>query len=230
MDKQTKKELIDIVKKNYKQIAGHYSETRKKILWPKLKKLIDLIPDNSNILDVGCGSGKILSEFNNKKIKYLGIDSSVEMLEQAKKQYPNQNFTQGNILNLGKISGLNYDYIFCIAVIHHLPGFDLRVQALRQLKNKIKPNGKIIISVWNLWSQKKYKKLIYKFFLLKLIKKNKLDFGDILFDWKNSKREIVSKRYYHAFTKRELKKISKKAGFKNIKIHKDNFNYYLILF
>ena len=90
-------------------------------------------------------------------------------------------------------------------------------------------DGKIIIAVWNLWGQKKFKKLVFKFALLKLIKKNKMDIGDILFDWKNSKGEIVSRRYYHAFTKRELKKIIKKAGLKIEKIYKDKFNYYAVL-
>jgi SAM-dependent methyltransferase len=128
---------------------------------------------------------------------------------------------------------MNFDYVFSIALLHHLPGSDLRIAALKQLKNKVSEDGKIIIIVWNLWGQKKFRKLIYKFFLLKLIKKNlpvgRMDFGDILFDWKNSAGEAQSRRYYHAFTKMELRKIIKKSGLKIEKLYKDKFNYYAIL-
>ena len=56
-----------------------------------------------------------------------------------------------------------------------------------------------------------------------------MDVGDITFDWKNNKGEIVAGRYYHMFTLRELKKISHKAGLKIEKLYKDEFNYFLIL-
>ena len=56
-----------------------------------------------------------------------------------------------------------------------------------------------------------------------------MDFGDILFDWKNSQGEKTSKRYYHAFKKGELKRVIKKAGLKIEKIYKDKYNYYALL-
>ena len=56
-----------------------------------------------------------------------------------------------------------------------------------------------------------------------------MDFGDIIFDWKNSQGERVSQRYYHAFRKGELKAIFKKAGLKIEKLYKDKYNYYAVL-
>jgi hypothetical protein len=55
-----------------------------------------------------------------------------------------------------------------------------------------------------------------------------MDFGDILFDWKNSRGENISQRYYHAFTKRELRNIIKKAGLEVDKLYGDGKNYYVI--
>jgi hypothetical protein len=80
-----------------------------------------------------------------------------------------------------------------------------------------------------MWHQKKFVKLIFKYFVLRLIGKNKMDFGDILFDWKNSAGDAISQRYYHAFTKCQLKRMAKKSGLKIEKIYKDKYNYYLIL-
>jgi len=56
-----------------------------------------------------------------------------------------------------------------------------------------------------------------------------MDFGDVLFDWKNSRGEALSQRYYHAFTKPELRRIAKKAGLKIGDMYKDEKNYYLVL-
>ncbi|MEA3463726.1 MAG: class I SAM-dependent methyltransferase [Patescibacteria group bacterium] len=234
MDKQTQKNLLNLVKRNYKEIAENFSETRKKYLWPELIKLTQNVKNGDKVLDVGCGNGRLLQAFLNKRISYVGMDSSEKLIDLAqqknwKLEVGSWKFIKGDILELDEINKTGFDHVFCIAALHQIPGKDLQIQALKQLKNKVKPDGKIIITVWNLWSQKKFRKLIWKFVLLKLIGKNKIDYGDILFDWKDSQGERVSQRYYHAFTKSELKKIVKKARLKIERIYKDEFNYYAIL-
>ncbi|MCD4761968.1 class I SAM-dependent methyltransferase [bacterium] len=232
MDKKTEKELLEVVKENYEQIAGQYNETRKKhlsLLWNKLSKLTKAVREGESVFDVGCGNGRLLDFFKNKRIDYLGIDSSRKLLEYARKNHPEFEFRQGNILNLGEIPEVNYDYVFSVAVFHHIPGLELRVKALRQLRNKVREGGSIIITVWNLWNKKKYRRFLCKFSLLKLIGKNTMDYGDIRYSWKNSAGEKISERYYHVFRSSELKRIARKAGFKKIKVSHDKFNYYLIL-
>lgn len=252
MNKQTQKELLDIVKKNYREIARHFSETREKHLWPALLELAKMVPNKSKILDVGCGNGRLVKAFADKEISYLGVDNSRDLIEQAKLKYVSEkifsddkvklkikssdiDFKIADILDLGSIGDLNFDFVFSIAVLQHIPGRNLQIQALRQMKNKIKKNGKIILSVWNMWSLewevrgKSFRRQIFRFFLLRLIGKNKMDFGDVIFDWKNKEGEKVSRRYYHAFRKRELKKIIKKSGLHIEKIYKDKYNYYAIL-
>lgn len=237
MDKQTQKNLLTLVKTSYEEIADQFNETRKKYLWPELIKLTEEVKSGDRILDIGCGNGRLLEAFKNKRVDYLGIDNSEKLIDLARENLKsaigNRQFLVGDILDLGRIPEMNFDYVFAIAIFHHLPGNDLRIAALRQLKNKVSENGKIIIVVWNLWSQPKFRKLIFKFALLKLIKKNlpsgRMDLGDILFDWKNPKGEAQSRRYYHAFTKWGLKKIIKKSGLKIEKIYKDEYNYYAIL-
>ncbi len=231
MNKKTQKELLNIVKRNYDEIAEEFNETRKKILWPELIKLSESVRTGDEILDVGCGNGRLLEAFTNKDIKYLGVDSSEKLINLAMSRYISRvksryvNFIVGDILDLGKIPQIGFNYVFCVAVLQHIPGRDLQVTALKQLKNKVNNNDKIIITVWNLWSQMKYKKLIYKFALLRLIGKNKMAFGDIVFNGFNQK----SKRYYHAFRMGELKRIIKKSGLKIERIYKDKYNYYAVL-
>ena len=231
----TQQNLLALVKRNYEEIAEDFNLTRKKFLWPELLKLTEFVKNDDKVLDAGCGNGRLAEAFGDKKISYLGVDGSKNLIESAKKKFldsrlrGNDEFVVGDILELDKLPEKNFDYIYSIAVLHHLPGEDLRIEALKQMKNKIKPGGKIIITVWNLWNQKKFRKIIFKYGLLKIIGKNKMNIGDILFDWKNNRGEEISRRYYHAFTSGELRKITKEAGLKIEKLYKDKYNYYLIL-
>ncbi|MFH1522808.1 MAG: class I SAM-dependent methyltransferase [Patescibacteria group bacterium] len=235
MDSQTQKNLLNLVKKNYDEVAEEFDKSRNRNLeplWSELIKICENAKDGHRILDVGCGNGRLLKAFKNKKIYYLGVDNSEEIIKIAKAKYPKNKFVSGDISDLGQIPEINFNYVFAVAVLHHIPGKKLRLKALKQLKNKINKNGKIIITAWNMWPHKRFRKLIFKFALLKLIKKNprlggtgKMDFGDIIFDGFNK----ISQRYYHAFTKFGLWRLSKKAGLKVERIYKDKFNYYAIL-
>jgi len=196
-----------------------------------LAKLASLVDDSlrrQSVLDVGCGNGRLAELFKNKQIDYLGIDNCPELISLAKAEY-GQNFTTGDILKLSLLKPHNFDYIFCIAVLHHLPSQQLRLEALKQLRSKLKDGGTIIITVWNLWTQKKYRRLIFKYYLLRLLKKNQFDFGDIIFNWKDAQGNDLAQRYYHAFSKRDLAKLAKKADLIIDKLYQDKYNYYLIL-
>jgi len=234
MNKDTQKELLNLVKTGYEQIAEEFNETRKKFLWSELVRLAGMVEDGDSVLDAGCGNGRLLEALKEKKINYLGVDNSGKLIELAKINgskfsVPNFRFQVADILELDKLNSEKFDHVFCIAVLQHIPGKDLQIEALRQMKNKLKSGGKIILSNWNLWSQKKIRTRIIKFALKKIFARSKMDFGDVLFDWKNSRGEPVAKRYYHAFTGRSLYKVIKKAGFKKINIYRDMYNYYAIL-
>lgn len=231
MNKKTADNLLKLVANNYQTIAEDFDLTRQKPAWPEITKLAADINDSfkrQNVLDVGCGNGRLFTLFQGRNINYLGVDNCRALIDLAKQNY-RASFTHGDILTLNLLKEHNFDYVFCIAVLHHLPGNKLRLEALKQLKSKIKPQGIIIVSVWNLWSQKKYRRLVVKFWLLKMLGKNRMDFGDILFDWQNTPHHPNSQRYYHAFTKRQLIKLSKQAGLKIQRLYKDKFNYYLIM-
>ena len=227
MNKDKQKEILKIVRQNYEEIAESFDETREKPLWPPLVEFLKEVKGGEKVLDAGCGNGRLLRALGTKKIKYFGTDLSENLIKICREKYPDNNFSVADILNLGILAEYDFDWVFSIAVLHHLPGLDLQVAALKQLKNKVKADGRIVLTVWNMWSEDRFKKMLWKFFLLKLIGRNQMDFGDVLFDWKRS--GMTSKRYYHAFRRCELKKIVKRAGLKIDKITRDRFNYYLIL-
>ena len=232
MDKATAANLLKIVHDNYNEIAADFNATRKKEIWPEIIKLTEKIKDNDRILDLGCGNGRLIEALKDTKIEYLGIDNSEELIKLARVNYPTSKFIMADILDLEKIEEIKtakFDYIFCLATLQHLPSPELRVKVLREMKLLLSDKGRIIISNWNMWTKQKYRRLIFKTFFNKLRGKNKLEFGDILFPWKNSRGEIISQRYYHAFLKRELFNLARKAGCDILSLYKDQYNYWLIL-
>ncbi|HZJ41592.1 MAG TPA: class I SAM-dependent methyltransferase [Patescibacteria group bacterium] len=230
MKTSVQQKILNLVQKNYNEIAVDFDMSRKKRIWPRTEEVCSIVKSGDKVLDLACGNGRLLESFHKKEIEYLGIDISEELINIAKKNYPNNNFIVGDLLDLKNISSEHkkYDHIFCLAALQHIPSEEYRLKVLQDAKSLLTDSGELIISNWNLWESKHFKKIIINA-ILKIIGLNQLDFKDIIFFWKDSSGNKKSKRYYHAFTKKELIKLSKMAGFKNIKVEKDKYNYWLIL-
>jgi SAM-dependent methyltransferase len=222
--------LSALVRDNYHQIAPRFDVTRQKPIWPEVRRHLESLVAGSSILDVGCGNGRLVGSLPpDKSFVYLGVDNSPEMLARAIRNYPGKNFKAANILSLTEAVPDRFDLVVAAAVLHHLPGEEQRLLALRQLGEVTKKGGKIIISVWRLWPEKKYAALLWRSFWLKLIGRNHLDYGDLVFPWKDETGKAISSRYYHAFTRRGLKRLVLAAGFKDFKIFTDQHNYWIII-
>ena len=231
MDKTIREKLLQTVEQNYRDIALHYNETRKKKLgpaWSALVRLAAAVPPGARVLDVGCGNGRLIEVFAGKKIDYLGLDLCAELIEKAREQKPGYRFAAGNVFELDKLAEKDFDHVFSVALIHHLPGIESRLAALAQMKSKLKKGGRLILSAWDLRARPRFRRLILKHNLKKLVGRNKMDFNDILFPWKNAAGEIVSERYYHAFSSRELGRMANQAGLEITELFCENYNYYLV--
>lgn len=142
-----------LVKNVYNKIAEQFSASRNYI-WPDLKPYLDKVKPNSSVLDVGCGNGRLLLGLP-PKTKYTGLDISEKLLGEAEKLHPNQNFIETDVTKDTIWKHLpKFDFIFCVAVIHHLPTTKEHLFLLSQIQKHLKPGGKVLISAWNLWQPK----------------------------------------------------------------------------
>lgn len=148
-----KKSETDNLKDTYNKIGVNFSASRGYI-WPDLKPFLSEVKESDTVLDVGCGNGRLLLGLP-KGIKYTGVDFSTVLLERAVANHPNANFIEADITKLDVWKYLpKFDYIFSIAVIHHLETRKDQLFVLKQIKNHLKPNGKCLITAWNLWQPK----------------------------------------------------------------------------
>jgi len=202
MDKNYAQYLLNQTRENYNSISQEFSNTRS-FVWKELKPLVEYITKGDKLLDLGCGNGRILQVFKNAE--YYGIDNSENLIRIAKEKYPEASFREGDVLNI-PFKENSFDKIYSIAVLHHIPSKELRIKFFKEAKWVLKPNGIFILTVWNIPF-----KLVFKYALLKIFKKTKLDFKDVFIPWGN-----IYQRYVHCFTIKELKNIAKEAGF-NVK-------------
>jgi len=211
------KAIIHKTREDYNRIAPLYAATR--FSSRDLESFKKMIKNGQKILDWGCGNARVVALLKDKKVNYFGLDQSIGLLKEAKKQW-SEKIKSGQVKFFSTASrdkkfGRDFfDLAFLIASFHHLPDSDTRLKLLQKIYKELKPKAKIIITVWNLesdWAKNKFQKD------WELMGPN-----DFIIPWKNNKGEILATRYYHHFTPTELKSLLMEAGFKKIKTSYDN--------
>lgn len=182
---------------DYNSIADKYSRVREKD-WKEFGFLFDkYLSSEDKVLDLGCGNGRFYPVL--KKADYLGIDVSSKLIEIAKSNYPEAKF---EVSAIESISDKSFDKIYSIAVLHHIPSHELRLEFLKEIKRALKNNGYLILTVWNLKEKVKKRGFLDWF---------RLDRGDVFLPWYGSKDT-----YFHCFNLEELVQLGKEAGFEII--------------
>jgi len=212
MERSYAEYILKKTKDDYNLIAEDFSRARR-FISQDLKTLGEYTLAGERALDLGCGNGRLFEVLRDKKVDYIGADFSEKLIEIAKKRYPEAKFQVTDALNLSFPSNF-FDKIYAVSVLQHIPSKEFQLQFLKEAKRVLKPEGLLILRVWDLWRRKKGRKLIFKYTFLKLIGKSKLDFKDIFLPWKDSRGQILIQRYLHCFTKRELEKSVKESGLK----------------
>lgn len=206
MTRETALKILNDVRQSYDTIAQDFSRTRRSV-WEEFKPLADYAKTGDRVLDLGCGNGRLIELFKGRPIEYSGVDISENLIAIAKQRYPGQDFQVFDGLKT-PFKDNWFDKIYCIAVLHHIPSYELRKEFLEEARRVLNSGGKLILTTWYLWNKLSFWRLLFKFTLKKLIGKSPLDFFDIMEPWGK-----ISERYLHNFRKRELKRLIIKAGF-----------------
>ena len=224
MNKKYAEQLREETHLNYNLIAEKYAITR---LWPPqdVKKMGNFAKKGERILDAGCANGYFFETIKNKNIQYYGVDISEKLIKIAKEKYSKK----GAIFKIADISNLPFpdnffDKTYSISVIHNVPSKKIRLEHLKEIKRVLKPKGFLILRVWDFWRRIDGIKLILKYIFLKLTNQSELDFKDVFVPWKNQSGKIITQRYFHCFTKREIKKLVELSGLKIKKIWREGKN------
>jgi len=191
-----------------------FSATRQR-LQPGVKHILLQINPTADLLDLGCGNGELARQLKQRGHtgQYCGLDFSPALLEQAAGGQPaNFRFLQADLSSTDWEAALQdgrYDAILAFAVLHHLPGEELRLQVLGKVRALLSPGGRFIHSEWQFLNSPRLVSRIQPWETIG-ISQTEVDPGDFLLDWRQGGFGL---RYVHHFSEPELAKLAEAAGF-----------------
>lgn len=191
----------------YDLISQDFSRTRQQT-WGELEVLLDGTPRGSRVLDIGCGNGRLFPLLHQKQCEVAGIDISEGLRDIAQKRFCDADIRVGDFCHIPFGEGV-FDEIWAVASFHHLPTQKQRIKALREMSRVLKKHGQIVMTVWNLWDQVRYKR-----------QKRHARWRSIFLPWWDKRDFLIPwgqkkiPRYYHSFSVDNLYQLAQQSGFR----------------
>lgn len=109
--------------------------------------VLDLIADNSRVLDIGCATGCFAKEVSKKNCEVWGIDKNKEALKKASKYCQKTIFQDVDESGHLPVPKKYFDYVIILDVIEHLVHPEV---VLSLIKPHLKNGGEVILSTPNI--------------------------------------------------------------------------------
>jgi len=174
--------------------------------------IIPLIKTKGHVLDLGVGPlARFAIQFAKRGFKVIGLDISQTTLEHAKKYILkgnlDVNLIKGDITELEKIPG-KFDFIYCLATFYHIPPH-LTGISLMKINEKLKKECHALIE-FGIPKKKTIKNYLWG-----------------IFYWTGHYLKKLFKKEFRVnvslFSKKEVKEMIIKSGFKIEKVLQGNF-------
>ena len=117
-------------------------QTRHSFVWEYGRDLVGLLAPRADerILDVGCGTGNLTAEIAGHCGRIVGVDSSPQMIEQARRNFPLLEFQLADVCTLPFHA--EFDAIFSNAVLHWVRDAG---RAAASMTLALKPGGRMVL-------------------------------------------------------------------------------------
>ena len=239
MDATLVSQLLKLNRDFYALFAAEFSATRA-APWPGFARLLPYLPDGCRVLDLGCGNGRLARflDGHRRDIVYLGLDFSPRLLALAREATAHLKGVTADfrLADLGDrdwvkaVQSQRFDAVVALAVLQHLPSFDLRLRTVRQAAALLLPGGLLILSNWQFTDVERLRKKIVPWSRIG-IDPGDLEQGDYLLAWRSGG---LGYRYCHLVDGEEVAALAAGAGLKALETFRadgreGNLNLYAVL-
>jgi SAM-dependent methyltransferase len=173
------------------------------------------------LIDLGCGSGRLLLDFARRGFSVVGVDLSEPMLrvaaEKAAEAGVQVQLLKANLVELDALADGTFDYAACLfSTLGMIDGVDARARFLAQVRRLLRPGGTFLLHVHNRWFHC-WNKAGRRWLLA--------DLGRTLLgranagDWSMPAHQGVVGLTLHHFTRREAIRLLRGAGFGIMAVH-----------
>jgi trans-aconitate 2-methyltransferase len=128
-----------------KMTENHWNTTlyqkNHQFVWQQSQSIMELLQPQpgEHLLDLGCGTGQLTEKIAQTGVNVWGLDSSKEMINQARQNYPSLWFEVGDVRNFQVNTPL--DGIFSNAVLHWVKEPDAVITCVNKA---LKPGGRFV--------------------------------------------------------------------------------------
>lgn len=227
MHPTTQNALLELNRRFYQTFGQAFAATRRRIQ-PGVRAALERIPNGGRWVDLGCGSGALAVAWARRfdSGRYLGLDFSEELLDEARKAAAGVSIPPGLEIRFERadladpdwtapLAGERFDGALAFAVLHHLPGAELRRRVLSQVRALLPIGGRFIFSNWQFQHSPKLMARRQPWALAGL-SEGDVEPGDTLLDWRYAlpgQSEQTGLRYVHLFSREELAALAEQTGF-----------------
>jgi SAM-dependent methyltransferase len=172
------------------------------------------------LIDLGCGTGRLLIPFAKRGCWVLGVDLSEEMLrevgERAARHRVVVHRLQANLVELEGLREQAFDYAACLfSTLGMIHGAEQRQRVIEHAYRLLRPGGRFVLHVhnrwFNFWDPQGRHWLVWDL-LQSLIK------GKPGGDRRMPVHQGIAGLTLHLFTRREAERMLKKAGFRLLEV------------
>jgi len=201
-------------------------------------RLLAHVPDQSRLLDVGCGAGQLALALDRlgRRVQYVGVDASERMIQLARQTISNLSsvtaqFLVQDVTAPGWTERLPlrpFHVTAVLALLHHIPGSERRARLLRDVAGCLMPDGLILVSTWQFLNSPRLRQRVQPWSLIGLSSED-VEPGDYLLDWR---REVHGLRYCAFIDEAALRRLAELAGLRVIETFyagRDDLNLCVVL-
>lgn len=203
-------DIVSKTKEDYNKIAEFFAKTRADER--ELLQFSALLKPGQQILDWGCGNGRLIHLLKDRSIRYTGVDQSEEMIRLAEREFKTE-CAEGWV-SFEVIPGLppwplkdrQFDGIFSIASFHHLPTKQQRYAVIKEMARVLKDNCFLVLTTWNLmsdWALEHRKKGVWQ---------EADEPGAYWIPWKSQDGTVLAERFYCHLEPEDLEEAVVRAG------------------